>query len=213
MRTLWNITASLLLLIPACTSGEYSTTPPDLALPIIDMTSKPILQNMTGAQCGSKINISSGPYQSCSCTISCTDLGVSCNLTAASDMGESCDGQDNNCNGTIDEKAQINNSATYSSTPLVNGSWDRNCNGSVEYAIKRSTETGTRNLELIYNENCSTMDIDSVCSQYDMSICGSYAVTCVMSQNLCSQTVDVYPCSYSGSCKSATTERLTVLCK
>lgn len=223
MRTLWNITASLVLLIPACTSGEYSTTPPDMALPVIDMPSKPILQNMIGAQCGSKINISSGPYQSCSCTINCADLGVSCNLVAGSDMGESCDGKDNDCDGQIDEGAAINSSADYSNMPLISGSWDRNCNGKIEFGVLRTgVMEDSRILMLVYKNSCTQADLDAACNNIGTSNCVSYAVTCVMPNESvsCKESRNIYPCKGvtvpTPSCKSeplSSPESLDVLCK
>jgi len=229
MRTLW-ITACLVLLVPGCLAGEYTTTPdmalprPDIATP--DMTTPDMTTpDMAYLPCRTRLKISTGPSAGCECEITCAALPVECRLISTS-ASEVCNDKDDNCNGVTDETATLDSSKSYISQRLTNKqTFDNNCDGLINYAYHDSS-FNQRNLINTLSGNCSS---GSNCSGVsDEKECGTSAVICLpslpdLTNNLCGTApnptnVSIYPCVWNTvtlKC-SASTKLMTnptILCR
>ena len=231
MRTLW-ITACLVLLVPGCLAGEYTTTP-DMALPRPDMATPDMTTpdmatpDMAYLPCRTRLKISTGPSAGCECEITCAALPVECRLISTN-ASEMCNDKDDNCDGSVDETASSDASRFYIGTILANKkSWDNNCDGKIDYAYEDSP-LRWRRLSSALTANCPP---STACTQYTKPLdCESSGFICLSSlpdlnNNLCGTALtataaSIYPCVWNaptapGACSvgAKLNSNPTILCR
>lgn len=217
MRTILHVKVGILLMSTGCVAGEYTTTldmalaTPDLAQPKDkpkDMTSSPDMSTQW------KVAIDG--FRHCSCTPKLSETPVTCELIPVSDNVEQCDGDDDDCDGIIDNIMAPDPNATYSKTSLPHtSSRDTNCDKKIEYGIELSTESPVqRDLIVLPSISgaCTQAELTAMCrKRTDMASCHQTAVACLgLSTNICGQAnVTIYKCMYdsmlSPSCNSNVT--------
>lgn len=217
MRTFWIILASHLLLGSGCTSGEYTTTP-DMTTP--DMTS--LSKNMSNPVCGQTIPINDGPQKGCKCQVQCSGATVSgCAIILQSSTAETCNGLDDNCNGSVDDGAMPGTSNYQTSPYTYSKSWDLNCSDHIEFGIP-ITATQFMSLDPIVGNselNCTQSEMDTRCANgnADRATCESLGVICIdvsggtnIANTICGKNSTlVYKCKYNSAGTPKCTANMT----